>query len=146
MINITVNTTGVTTLWQKIRNRARRSEKILAAQVMKDTEPYVPALSGSLSLRTRLEGSEIVYPGPYARYLYYGKVTVDSKTGKGPMNIPGVGPRFHKGATLVPTDRDLKFSKSMHPLATSHWIEASKAQNIEKWQRVAGRLISNGDR
>lgn len=124
-----------------IQNRATNAELIIATQVMKDTEKYVPALTGSLSARTHLEGSQIVYPGPYARYLYYGKRMVDSETGRGPFYIQGVGYRFRRGATLVPTNTDLHFNTSMHPLATSHWFEVSKGNNLEKWIRVAGRAL-----
>lgn len=145
MLKISVNTDGIEDLKRQIDIRANRAEKIVATQVMKDTEKYVPALTGSLSQRTHLEGSDIVYPGPYARYLYYGKRMVNSATGKGPAYIPGVGYRFPKGATLRPTNEDLNFSKSMHPLATSHWFEASKAMNLEKWIRVAGRAIENAE-
>lgn len=143
MLKISVNTSGMASLDQKLKTEANRAEKILAAQAMKDTEKYVPALTGSLSMRTHLDGSTIVYPGPYARYLYYGKRMVDSKTGKGPFFIPGVGYRFRKGATLQPTNDDLHFNRSMHPQATSHWFEVSKANNLEKWVRVAGRAIEN---
>ena len=49
--------------------RAERADKILAQQAMKDTDRFVPALTGSLSQRTRVKGSQIIYPGPYARFL-----------------------------------------------------------------------------
>lgn len=139
-LEFSVDTSGVELPAERAVSNA---ELILAAQVMKDTEKFVPALTGSLSMRTHLEGSTIVYPGPYARYLYYGKRMVDSVTGKGPMYIPGVGYRFRKGATLKPTNEDLHFSKSMHPLATSHWTEASKAANLERWKEVARKALEN---
>lgn len=89
----------------------------------------------------------IIYPGPYARYLYEGKVMVDSATGKGPMRIVGKNGeeviRFRKGATLKPTNRDLNIQPSVHKDAQSHWFEASKAQNLEKWVRAAGELIKH---
>lgn len=140
MIKFSVDASGVRI---PIARAASTAEKILAVQIMKDTEKFVPALTGNLSQRTHVEGSAIVYPGPYAKYLFYGKKMVNAKTGKGPMVIPGVGPRWPKGATLVATNEDLSFGKGMHPLATSHWIEASKAANMETWERVAGRLIEN---
>ena len=43
-----------------------KADKILAMQVMKDTDKFVPALTGSLTQRTHIEESTIVYPGPYA--------------------------------------------------------------------------------
>ena len=83
-------------------------------------------------MRTRLDGNKIIYPGPYARFLYYGKVMVDPQTGS--TFAP-------KGGTKVLTDRDLVFSKAMHPQAQSHWFEASKAQNLDKWIRVAKKAV-----
>lgn len=113
------------------------AEKKLAVQVMKDTDKFVPALTGSLTQRTHIEESTIVYPGPYARFLYYGKVMVYAPTGStwAPKNE-------HK----VVTGRDLVMNKSMHPLASSHWFEVSKAANLEKWIRVAERLVNNAKR
>ena len=61
---------------------ASRAEHILALQIKKDTTPFVPALTGSLSTRTRVEEGTVIYPGPYARYLYYGKLMVDPETGR----------------------------------------------------------------
>lgn len=124
-----------------ISDACTAAEKILTVQVMKDTRPFVPAETTSLNQRTRIVGNSIVYPGPYARYLYAGKVMVDSVTGKGPMKIPEVGYRFHKGATLRPTERNLNISTAVHPQAQSHWFEASKKQNIEKWKQVAAKAI-----
>lgn len=146
MLKFDIRTSGL--LKDKLPKTASKAELIMAQQVMKDTEKYVPALTGSLSARTHLEGRQIVYPGPYARFLYYGKKMVDASTGKGPRRIPisAAGQptgeyifRFRKGAALVPTNEDLKFNKSMHPQATSHWFEVSKAMNLDKWLRVAER-------
>ena len=111
-----------------------KAEKALAVQVMKDTDKFVPALTGSLVQRTHIEESTIVYPGPYARFLYYGKVMIYEPTGS--TFAP-------KNAHKVVTDRDLVMNKSMHPLATSHWCEVSKAANLEKWLKVAERLVRN---
>lgn len=104
-----------------------RAEHAVAVQMEKDTRPFVPALTGSLMNRTRVEGNVVIYPGPYARFLYYGKVMVD----------PDTGSTFaQKGAVKVLTDKDLVFNKSVNPQAQAHWFEASKAQNLEKWMRV----------
>ncbi|MBQ0067178.1 MAG: hypothetical protein KBS60_03175 [Phascolarctobacterium sp.] len=121
-----------------------QADVILTQQVMKDTRPFVPALTNSLNNRTHIEhGNQIVYPAPYARYLYYGKVMVDSETGRGAVYIKDVGFRFRRGATLVPTDRDLVFTTEVHPQAQSHWFEASKAQNLEKWKRVLAKAVTH---
>lgn len=112
---------------------ANKAEKILATQVMKDTDKFVPALTGNFTQRVHLEESTIVYPGPFARFLYYGKVMIYAPTGS------TWAPRYeHK----VVTGRDLVMNKSMHPLATSHWFEVSKAANLSKWIKVARRLLT----
>lgn len=117
-----------------IANRCERAAHTVALQVKKDTEPYVPMLTGSLKNRARVDGNTIIYPGPYARFLYYGKVMVDPNTGStwAPM-----------GGTKVVTDRDLIFTTDFHPLAQSHWFEAAKAQNEDKWLRVAQKAVEH---
>lgn len=123
---------GMEAIKDKLAESCTRAESIVGQQVIKDTAPFVPALTGSLTIRTKLDGNKIIYPGPYARFLYYGKVMVDPQTGS--TFAP-------KGGTKVLTNRDLVFSKAMHPQAQSHWFEASKAQNMEKWVRVADKAV-----
>jgi hypothetical protein len=123
---------GMEAIKDKMAESCTRAESIVGQQVIKDTAPFVPALTGSLTIRTRLDGNKIIYPGPYARFLYYGKVMVDPQTGS--TFAP-------KGGTKVLTNRDLVFSKAMHPQAQSHWFEASKAQNLDKWVRIAKKAV-----
>ena len=148
MLKFMVYTDGIDSLSQRLADASDKAAHIVALQAKKDTSPFVPALTGSLDQRTKVEGSKIIYPGPYARYLYYGKVMVDSKTGKGPMRIVEQDGteviRFRKGATLKPTSRPLNYTKSHHPKAQSHWFEASKAANLQKWLRVAGKAVNDG--
>lgn len=130
----------------KLKQAGPRAAHTLAVQIAKDTEPFVPFLTGSLSDRTQVVDSSIVYHGPYARYLYEGKVMVDAETGKGPMKIVKDGQvvaiRFRKGAKLKQTEKKLDIKKRPgHAQATDHWLEASKAQNLDKWIRAAGKAV-----
>lgn len=147
MLKFTVRLDGYDALLDAMDEASGKAQHAVAALAGKDTSPYVPALTGSLDMRTRVIDNMIVYPGPYARYLYYGKVMVDASTGKGPMRITAKDGteviRFRKGATLKPTSRPLKYSKKMHSKAQSHWFEASKAANLEKWIRAAGKVIDD---
>lgn len=147
VLKITVHTYIDAAIAKKLAVASTKAEHAVAVQAAKDTSTYVPMLTGSLDARTKVEGGNIIYPGPSARYLYYGKVMVDSVTGKGPMHfIDKMGNeqiRFRKGATLKPTDRDLKYTKSAHPQAQDHWFESSKAQNLDKWLRVADKEVKN---
>lgn len=132
MVQFSIHTSGIDSLPDKIRKSSDKAEHIVAIQVKKDTSPYVPALTGDLDRRTRVDGPNVIYPGPQSRYLYHGKLMVDPATGS------SYAP---KGATKVLTDKDLVFNKAMHAQAQSHWFEASKAENIEKWVRVADKAV-----
>lgn len=117
---------------QRMRFAGKGAEHTLAVQMAKDTEPFVPALTKSLVNRTIVQDDTIIYPGPYARFLYNGKLMIDPNTGS---------PWAPKGATKVVTGKDLNISTAVHSKAQSHWFEASKAQNLPKWRNVAGRAM-----
>lgn len=90
-------------------------------------------------------GRKVIFPGPYARYQYMGRVMVDRETGKGPRKIP-TGPgeyelRFRKGAKLMPTDRKLKYST---PQAVDHWFDEAKKRNERAWIEGVKRIITEG--
>lgn len=135
MLKFSVKADGFDELQEAIARSCTKAEHIVAVQVKKDTSPYVPFLTGSLDERTRVVENTIIYPGPYARFLYYGKVMVDPETGS--TYAP-------KGGTKVLTDKNLVFNTSGHSQAQSHWFEASKAENLGKWIRVADKAVKNG--
>ena len=133
MIEFDVRTDGIENIAYRLHERASRAEVWLANEIMKDTRPYVPALTLSqanktryerLMDRTHTEGNKVIYPGPYARYLYFGKAL------KGPPQ----GPKYA-------TDKNLVYTKSVHPQAQSFWFEASKAQNMGKWEKGVKKLV-----
>lgn len=132
MLKFSVHTSGISVIPERLNAASEKAEHTVAVQVQKDTSPYVPFLTGSLDQRTRVDGSEVIYPGPYARYLYHGKVMVDPETGS------AYAP---KGGTKVVTDRNLVFNKAMHSQAQAYWFEASKAENMDKWLRVADKAV-----
>lgn len=134
MLKFSVHTEGLEAIKDKLAEGCTKAEHIVALQVRKDTSPYAPALTGDLDRRTRVDGSKVIYPGPQSRYLYYGKLMVDPETGS------SYAP---KGGTKVLKDKDLVFSKAVHGQAQSHWFEASKAENLEKWVRVSDKAVKH---
>jgi len=134
-----------------ILRRFHKADLVLTIQAMKDTNPFVPFRTGSLSNRAQAgehlasEAKEatqkavdagkavIIYPGPYAHYLYEGKLYVDPETGSSWAG---------KGKHKTITDKNLVFSKTTgHENAQAHWFEASKAVNMGKWKRVYGKAL-----
>lgn len=96
---------------------------------------YMPFRTGVLSTKSKRIKSptEIEVAAPYALYMYYGKVMVNSETGKGPAFIPGVGYRYRKGTVLKATERDLNYDLTKHPKAGPFWdrrMMASEAAQI----------------
>lgn len=126
MLKFTVHDRGMENVARLINEAANRAETAVAVQVEKDTSPFVPMLTGSQVNRTYVEGKFIIYPGPYARYLYYGKV----------MEGPKYGPKHA-------TEKDLVYTKNFHAKAQAKWFEASKTQNLEKWVRVAEKAVNH---
>ena len=87
---------------------------------------YMPFRTGALATKLKYVASptEIVVLAPYAKYQYYGVAMVNAKTGKGPINIPGVGLRYKKGTVLKPTSRPLNYDRGKNPLAGPYWDRA----------------------
>ena len=120
MSHVKIDASGILPLIARIGPSNQKMMHIVATQVAKDTVKYVPMRTGSqmqrsnvhMSDRATVKGSKIIYPGPYARYLYKGKVVVG----------PRYGPKHE-------TDKDLVFTKSAHRDATAYWFEESKKAN-----------------
>ena len=84
-----------------------------------------------------MKGSGKVYAGygPYARFLYMGKVMVDQETGS-----PWARPKAKK----VVTDRDIQFSKVPNPFATDHWFDAAKDEFGDTWVKGVKKRAGGG--
>lgn len=120
------------------RGRVERANEVLAWQVVRDTEQYVPALTGALSGSVDVKTGDpatITYRSPYARFLWEGKVMVDTKTGSA---------WARRGATKRATSKSLVFTKAMHGQAQSHWFDASKAVNLARWKEVYKEAYAHG--
>ncbi len=127
------------------------AQQWLGDRVLEGCEPFMPKQTGSLEQRSCVlnGGKQVLFPGPYARFLYGGKVMVDRVTGKGPRKIP-MGPggdyilRFEEGAKLVPSNRRLTYSTSRNPQATDHWFDSAKAQHGEYWISEVKKMAGGG--
>ena len=110
-------------------------QQVIDAKVIEFNEDYAPWDSGTLAKSaygaTQIGSGKVIYPGPYAHYMYYGEVY-------GP-NIPvfgddsGVPTRFFSppGRKKHPTGRALKYKTDVNPLAGSFWFERMKADRMQ---------------
>jgi hypothetical protein len=132
-----------------------RAQYALDNMVMTSMVPYMPMQTGTFVNVTRGMSQAIAGSGkvvaaapPMGRYLYEGKVMVDSVTGKGPAKIPlSTGEyilRYRKGAKLKATDRPLQYSKRANPDATDHWFEPAKRKDGKMWIKKTKKLAGGG--
>lgn len=110
------------------------AQQWLGDRVLEDCKPLMPLRTGGLQQRSHTEngGRQVVFPGPYGRFQYMGKVMVDPDTGS---------PWARRGVKKVVTDRPLRYS---NPEATSHWFDTAKARNGEYWIAGVKRIAGGG--
>ena len=114
--------------------RVNKANAWLIEEIIKDTDPFVPARTKVLAMNVQRHGRTIVYASPYARFQYYRKVMID----------PATGSTFApKGVRKVLTERDLKYSKAVHRHAQSHWFEASRAVNEGHWRKGVRKILTD---
>lgn len=106
-------------------------QKFIDNEVLRLSSPYMPMQSGMLQklgvLGTEIGSGEVVYNGPYARYLYYGKVMV----GRAPKQL---------------TDKDLTFhGQSGSPSRGAFWFERMKADKKDQILRGAAKIFKKGN-
>ena len=121
--------------FSKYGPRFAKAQEWLGQQVLADSKLYMPLKTGSLQQRSYVTdgGRQVVFPGPYARYLYMGKVMVDPETGS---------PWARKGAVKVVADRDLRFATGV-----PRWAEVAQNEHGKEWAAECKRIIlgeSNG--
>lgn len=128
-----------------------RAQYALDGAIMESMVPFMPMVDGTFIQLTRarsasVQGTGQVYAGagPYGRYLYEGKVMVDKETGKGPANIPGIGPRYRLGAELKATERELEFNKLAHPDVQKEWFHPAKKKDLKAWVDTAQKAVKEG--
>lgn len=123
-----------------------RVQKALDKAVIDYCIPYCPMKTGTLAksayTATVLGSGRVVWPGPYAHYMYYGEVY-------GP-NIPiydedesgePTGYFSPPGRTKTPTGRKLQYNTDLNPLAGSFWFERAKADHMDEWINEARKAM-----
>ena len=123
---------------EKWQGKIDNAQKYVDSSCIRLMDKYTPMLSGMLvksaTLGTKIGEGKIHQIAPYAKYQYYGKLMVSSKTGSS----------WSKGEKKVITDRDLNYSKSVHPLAGPFWFERMKKDHLNKILKGAQKYAERG--
>lgn len=136
----------------RFEEQFQKAQYELDSMVMTDMLPFMPRVTGNFINLTKTRSASIAGSGevvaaapPYGRYLYYGKVMVNRKTGKGPLKIPN-GPgeyilRFPEGSSLVETNRPLKYT---NPATKPEWFEEAKKKQSKNWIKQVKKYAGGG--
>lgn len=116
-----------------------KAQYALDSMIMTSMQPYMPHRTGTFINVTKAMSAAIAGSGnviaaapPFGRFLYEGKVMVDTNTGS---------PWARPGAKKVVTDRDLKYS---NPKATPHWFDTAKENHGDSWVRAVKKIAGGG--
>lgn len=123
----------------RFEKQFQEAQFYLDKMVMTSMIPYMPRVTGTFINVTKAMSASIAGSGeviaaapPYGRFLYNGKVMVDSKTGS---------PWARPGAKKVVTDKDIKYTS---PKATPKWFETAKHNHGDGWIRGIKRKAGGG--
>lgn len=104
-------------------------QKFVSNELLRISDPYTPFDSGILKNTAFIssDGTAIIYPVPYARYLWHGKLMVDPVTKKGAFFKEGYGFWSRPKVQKELTNRDLKFQGA--PIRGQKWVERAYIDN-----------------
>lgn len=121
-------------------NANGRVQQFLISECDRYMVAYLPYRTG-MQIKNRYTTIDgIVYGGPYAKYLYYGKLMIDPMYHCGGFQtLEGWFSR--KGVSKVLTNRDLNFDTTKNPLAGSLWDKRMWADHKQDILSATARLI-----
>lgn len=115
-----------------------RVQQVVTNSVLHMSEPYVPFDQGDLLASGHIEGTDVVWDTPYARYMWNGIVYEDPDLHCAGFKTEN-GWFSKKGVQKVPTTRSLQYHNGN--LRGAHWAERmlqnGGLEDIEKKAREA---------
>lgn len=110
----------------RIQGASERAVAEVSKQVLADCNEFCPedhgVLINSSEIHSNFKKGLLVWSTPYARYLYYGLLMVDSVTGSS---------WARKGSTKVLTDKPLHYAKGC-----KLWCEKAREMYNEDWRLI----------
>ena len=112
--------------------------------------PYMPMVTRTLinlsqaASEPLMEKGELLYPGPYAHYLWEGVLYIDPEYGKGAFFNEDYGFWSRPGITKIPTDIPLSFNQEANPNAGPKWVERAESDLGSSWLEEMQRHADAG--
>lgn len=143
-MEINLDISGIINNFEQIESMAENGEvlKVLASEIMRCSDDYVPFDSGSLKNTAFVGamGDEIIYPMPYANYLYHGYLMVDPITKKGSFYDPKTNRHWSRPNTQKElTDTLLHFKGE--PKRGTKWVHRALEDHTEELSEALSKYI-----
>ena len=124
-------------------------QQVIDNLVISYNEMYVPWDTGTLAASPRavtvIGSGEVIYPGPYAHYQYYGEVYGPNIWNEDQHIKNAPSPYFSPpGQKKHPTGRELQYDTSTNALAGPYWFERMKADHIDDIVEEARKVATSG--
>lgn len=111
-------------------------QQVIDKLIMDYDQDYCPWDTGLLAASpysvTVIGSGEVIYPGPYAHYQYYGEVYGPNIWNEDQHIKNAPSPYFSPpGQKKHPTGRELQYDTSTNALAGPYWFERMKADHVD---------------
>lgn len=111
-------------------------QQVIDKLIMDYDQDYCPWDTGLLAASpysvTVIGSGEVIYPGPYAHYQYYGEVYGPNIWNEDQHIKNAPSPYFSPpGQKKHPTGRELQYDTSKNALAGPYWFERMKADHVD---------------
>ena len=112
--------------------------------------PYMPMLTWSFIKQSQahsepvMANGELVYPGPFAHYLWEGVLYIDPQHGIGAFFSEDFGFWSTPGVAKLKTSTPLEFNREANPNAGPRWTERAASDLLNKWIAEMERHIAEG--
>ena len=119
----------------RFNRKLELAQKRLDDAIIRDCHPFTPVRKGvlraSVNTHTVRGSGLIIYPGPYAHYIYEGK------------DMVGVRTKRHRADKDEPKEYNGKVLYYHEPGTGEKWFEKAKEQNLDKWIRTVGTILNS---
>lgn len=148
--------TGEINMWidlDRFEKQYSRAQYQLDSMVMTSMEPFMPMDTGTFIKLTKamsqaIAGSGKVYAAapPMGRYLYFGNVMVDERTGSPYARLGARKVLASQFGGKTNAKQKIEFSKQAHPRVAERWFEEAKKAYGKIWTEKVKQLAGGGKR
>lgn len=135
----------------RFEKQFQQAQYELDNMVMTSMVPFMPMQTGTFinvtkAMSAALAGSGVIVAAapPMGRFLYEGEIMVDPETGSPYARAAAKKILAYEYSQWEGESTKLDFNRTANPDAQSHWFEAAKKEDGEKWVEKAKKIAGGG--